>query len=151
MGTQEGVPLGAGDHLAGQRFIAVRTEFAEKRCAVALAPVRGVDLDLDQILLRMDDVRADAAHPDHERAAGPGIVDLEHQGTEALAPAVGLQPLEAVAVAVDVGRRDGAEPPRRAARSPVVHPAVVHSAATSAKVAVSITARKWTSPATTRS
>src|SRR5699024_11504205 len=69
---------------------------------------------------------------------------FEHQGAEARPPAVGLQPLEAVPVPLRVGLRGRAEPAGPAG-------AAAHSAAASAKVAVSMTARKCTSPATTRS
>ena len=43
---------------------------------MAAAARRGVDLELDQIAVGVDGVRADAAHTDHARATGRGIVDL---------------------------------------------------------------------------
>ena len=135
LGAEKGVTLGTRRRLAQQRIIAVFAEFVEKRCAVSAATVRLRDLELHQIADGMCGVRTDAAHADHL------AVDLQHQGAEARPPPIRLQPAEAVAVACDVGLGGGAEPPRRGD----------HSATASAKVAVSITARKWTSPATTRS
>src|SRR5699024_8067640 len=131
---------GTRRHLVGQRIITVFSEFAQKRCPVTAAAMLWGDLELDEVPPGVHGVRADAAHPDHLRAATRNL-DLEHQGTEPLPPPIGLQPLEAVAVPFDVRRGGRAEPPGR----------LVHRAAASAKVDVSMTARKCTSPATTRS